>query len=208
MPGTIKEPVYLYNFKHIDSVEWMLANGIVSINSPMKCPNYRGIGNKKIIEKRSVKKVPIAPYGVLNDYIPFYFASLSPMLFKLTKEGLVFPEEIVYFVTSIERLEAHNHKYIFTDGHALMAISNFYNDIKYLTEIDWDIMRAKMWNNTPEDNNRQSRREAELLVRDKVLPQSIIGLAVYNKKYIVYLQGIIKKYGLDIDVVLRPKWYY
>ena len=51
--------------------------------------------------------------------------------------------------------------FVFTDGHAIMQLSKFYDDLGYLTEIDWDIMEEKYWRDTIEDPDRKRRRQAE-----------------------------------------------
>ena len=43
------------------------------------------------LEIKTVRKsmlVPLAPYGCVADYVPFYFAPRSPMLYKLHKGGV------------------------------------------------------------------------------------------------------------------------
>ena len=208
MSGTVPKPTILYRFTHIDNIEWMLSNGVPSINSSKKCPNYKGIGDKSIINKRALKSTSLFPGDNLNDYVPFYFAPSSPMLYLLTKNGKAFPQDIVYIVTSVEKLEELNQCIVFTDGHALMAFTKFYTDTNNLNALDWDIMKEKFWRNTLEDNDRQRRREAELLVKDEVLPHAILGLGVHNTKNEEYLKSLVIKSGQNIHVVRRPKWYY
>ncbi len=38
--------------------------------------------------------------------------------------------------------------FAFTDGHAVMDYSEFYDDLQFLNMIDWEIMQARYWNNT------------------------------------------------------------
>jgi len=49
-------------------------------------------------------QVPLAPYGCVADYVPFYFAPRSPMLYKLHKGGVPNytggQDPLVYLVSS------------------------------------------------------------------------------------------------------------
>jgi hypothetical protein len=208
MTGIPPKKVYVFRFTNIKNVKWILQNGIPSINSSLKYPMYKGVGEKSIIIRRGAKQVPIPPYGNLNDYVPFYFAPLSPMLYTLTKNGKIFPEETVFLVTSINELDKYDHSYVFTDGHALMVISNFYCDTQHLVEVDWPLMNDRIWRDTIEDNDRKRRREAEFLIKDLVQPQSIIALAGYSQKNCEDLQQIVTDLHINIRILHKPVWYY
>lgn len=43
------------------------------------------VGKDNIKEGRRRRTVPIGPGGVVADYVPFYFAPRSPMLFTIDK---------------------------------------------------------------------------------------------------------------------------
>ena len=53
---------------------------------------------------RKSVQVPLAPYGCVADYVPFYFAPRSPMLYKLHKGGVPNytggQDPLVYLVSS------------------------------------------------------------------------------------------------------------
>ena len=90
-------------------------------------PNFVNIGAGDIIEKRDNRLVDIAPHGRLSDYIPFYFAPLSPMLYKLRRNQ---QDDVIYIVTKATVIEAAKLSFIFTDGHALQVFSQFFNDLR------------------------------------------------------------------------------
>jgi ssDNA thymidine ADP-ribosyltransferase, DarT len=60
-----------------------LENGLFCRNSEDCDPDYYNIGYKNLIDKRGSRIVPVEPGGVLNDYVPFYFAPRSPMLYSI-----------------------------------------------------------------------------------------------------------------------------
>jgi hypothetical protein len=45
--------------------------------------NHRNIAYEGIQERRAGITVPITPDGTLHDYVPFYFAPRSPMLYAI-----------------------------------------------------------------------------------------------------------------------------
>jgi hypothetical protein len=125
--------------------------------------------------------VPCGPGGSLHDYVPFYFTKLSPMLFTINKGNV--PCEggqgaLVHLVSTVQRVVAAGLGYAFSDGHGIMAYSNFYDDVAHLGEVDWDVVGSRYWADTIEDGDRKRRKQAEFLVRDR-LPLSILsGLIV------------------------------
>lgn len=51
---------------------------------------------------------------------------------------------IVHLVTSIEAITNAGLAFTFTDGHAVMDYSNFYDDLDDLRVIDWDVLNSKL----------------------------------------------------------------
>lgn len=45
-------------------------------------------------------------------------------------------EEIVYIITSLDRIKALNLPYFFTDGHVRSVTATAYNDDKHLERLD------------------------------------------------------------------------
>lgn len=70
----------IWRIVHRDNLPWILDNGLHSGNSPVKAPNWVSIGSAELINKRATHPVPMAPGGMLNDYVPFYFTPFSVML--------------------------------------------------------------------------------------------------------------------------------
>lgn len=69
--------------------------------------------------------VRVRPGGVVADYVPFYFAPRSPMLYAIHmgnvaeyNDGI---DPLVYIVTSVERLLALGLAVVTTDRNAALA---------------------------------------------------------------------------------------
>ncbi len=129
---------------------------------------YVSIAHQHIKDRRARKAVPGAPGGKLADYVPFYFAPRSPMLYAINMGNVQDYADgqrpIVHLVSSAEAVQVAGLPFTFTDGHAEMDISRFFTDLHDLDKVDWEMMQAKYWNDTLQDGDRKRRRQAEFLV--------------------------------------------
>lgn len=214
MPGVRPEPLRLYRIVHIENVEYILRNGIYTRQSPNNDPNYINIGDSTLIIQRSDYPIPMAGYGNLGDYIPFYFSGHSPMLLNIktgyrgiTKRP---QHEIVYLVCQLDEIIKNCDHWIFTDGHAKDRLTSFHTNLDALDEIDWDMVREQYWAPTEEDYGRQRRKQAEFLVKDHVSIGCIEGIVVRDKKRESIVQELINELGmtLKLKVDTTNKLYY
>lgn len=125
------------------------------------------------------------------------------MMFKKIEQ-----ENIIYLVSSIEKLIESEVKFVFTDGHSYAEITEYFNDIQNLSKIDWQTVFSKRWYNTPDDPDRKRRKEAECLVYKELMLNGILGIAVYNQKAVNYISSVLQKNNLIIPVLTKPEWYY
>ena len=75
----------LVHFTHADNLESIVRHGIECDAAMQAGRLTTEIGNHEIKQRRRARVVPIAPGGVVADYVPFYFAARSPMLYVITK---------------------------------------------------------------------------------------------------------------------------
>ncbi|KAA0958732.1 DUF4433 domain-containing protein [Planococcus sp. ANT_H30] len=168
---------------------------------------YQDIANPRIQERRSTTSIPLAPHGSLHEYVPFYFAARSPMLYSVLHNGTN-QEEMVYLVTDTETIDQSGVPYLFTDGHAIMVISEFYSDLTELNKIDWPLMEDPFWKDTEEDPDRKRRRQAEFLVHKKVPIQLFTGFAVINQLAKDRVEELLKNHQVNKPVGIRRHFYY
>lgn len=162
---------------------------------------------------RALVKTPLN--GVLHDYVPFYFATRSPILYAHHKQkvipGFDVQSDLIYLVSNLKILSDRSLNYAFTDGHAAMEISSFYHEFKDLKEIDWNIMRSTNWQNTIEDPDRKRRRQAEFLVKDFFPLHFIQKICVYDKNRKKFVASILEKNignSLIKNVFVQKNWYF
>lgn len=149
---------------------------------------------------------------MVADYVPFYFAPRSPMLYTIYKGNVEGYEQgqrpVVHLVSAVEDAVALGKPWCFTDGHAEMAFSRFFDDLKDLDKIDWSVMKSKMWNDTDAQPDRKRKRQAEFLVHD-FFPWSAIGaIGVIDADVESEVLNLIGKNPHQPQVVVKRNWYY
>jgi len=207
----VPSPAYIYRIVHRNNLQIIIEDGKIAAPSRAVNSNYIPIGETELIRQRGSKNITIEPFGEMTDYISFYFGVRSPMLYCIYHGFDVQQRpqnEIIYLVSSIETLELHGCKYVFTDGHSFAAISRFFNDKDNLGEVDWNAVRLKRWNNTPDDPDRKRRKEAECLVYQEMPFEAIIGIGVYNQESFDYISNILSVNNISVPVRIKPEWYY
>lgn len=181
---------------------------------PDRDADYVPIGETALIQSRSTKKIIIdkSDLGTLSEYIPFYFGNRPPMLYAI-QHGYDVPklpaEDVVYLVSSLNKLKEHGCKYIFTDGHAYDALSQFFNDEAFLANIDWEMVHNRVWKNTPNDPDRKRRKQAECLISMEMPLAAIDCFVVYNQRCLEFVQNLLQTFSLsNFNVHINSQWYY
>ncbi len=168
----IPRPTYVYHITHLKNLPLILAAGGLRTCRTLRSEqaSYTDIAYQTLQDRRAHTQVPCGAGGTLHDYVPFYFAPRSPMLFKISKQSEPQHQEgqtpIIHLVSTIEQVQQAGGRFAFTDGHGIMELTNFYDDLTKLDCVDWQIMNTQYWRDTIEDNDRKRRRQAEFLVYD------------------------------------------
>jgi ssDNA thymidine ADP-ribosyltransferase, DarT len=158
-------------------------------------------------------RITLAPYGCVADYVPFYFAPRSPMLFKLAKGGVPTytdgQDPLIYLVSTVEAVVQAGLPYLFSDGNCAAAVTQVSGDLALLESmVDWAVMRGRMWSNTAEDPDRMRRRMAEFLVHERVPLRCMAGIAVRTQQMRERVDESLTAHGVTLTVRVRPTWYY
>lgn len=205
----------IYHFTDANNIPGILRSGCVYSKSSLSGDLQRtDISHYDIQQRRQRKSVGCGPGGVLHDYVPFYFATRSPMMYAISQGSVAGcrseTSRLVYLASSIEKIREADLGFIFTDGHATKAFTQMYDDFSNLGEIDWPLMREKYWRDTDEDNDRSRRRQAEFLVHDSFPWEAVEYMAVKNMDMKHRLEKYLKKEwpGKARSVESRPGWYF
>jgi hypothetical protein len=137
---------------HIQNISHILQHGITHKSSVNANLNYVPIGNSTLINRRDTEPVRLANNNYfIGDYIPFYFATRTPMLYDIQtgySVPQIAPQSIVYYVCHTEDIIKQGLDFVFTDGHAVNPLSDFYppQEVANLEMIlDLEAIRTNQW---------------------------------------------------------------
>jgi hypothetical protein len=204
----------IYHITHIENLPTILAQERLWCDreSAQRGLTKIGIAHAHIKERRAKRVVPTGPGGTLADYVPFYFAPRSPMLFAIHRNQVVGYQggqsDIVHLVSTAESVQTSGRAFVFSDGHADMAISTFFSDLADLKQVDWKMMKETYWNDKPSDGDRKRRRQAEFLTHG-FFPWNLVSeLGVMNQAMAGKVNSLLAGAAHVPIVSVRRNWYY
>ncbi|MBK8444412.1 MAG: DUF4433 domain-containing protein [Sphingobacteriales bacterium] len=199
----------LFRMTHIENIPHILQNGITHSASANANPNFVAIGDNSLIATRN--SFLLNNGKLLGDYIPFYFGYRTPMLFVIQKGfNMVTPtpaEDIVYCVSSVQKMIDLKLDFVFTDGHAIDGFTSQYTkgDIQNIDSlIDKNAINAKYWKDE-NDLDIKRRKEAEFLVLGDIVCDGLLGYVTYNE---IAKKRIIDFGADESKVVAKPEYYF
>jgi hypothetical protein len=207
-------PTFIYHITHVDNLRSILADGRLCTYNELCETGKRhvSIAYQDIQERRAKIIVPCGRGGTLHEYVPFQFAPRSPMLYTINKGNVPSYSEgqnpLLHLVSTIESVRDAGLSFIFTNGHAIMRLTDFFDDLARLNQVDWELMRARYWYDTVNDSDRKRRRQAEFLVHKFFPWQLITGIGVINSQMGVQVTALLQNSEHKPEVVIRPNWYY
>jgi hypothetical protein len=193
---------------HIENIQHILQNGITHSTSVKANPNFVPIGDGSLITTRN--NFLLNNGRRLGEYIPFYFGVRTPML-NVVQNGFnmvasTTSENIVYCVSSVQKIIDLLLDFVFTDGHAIDGFTTQYNleDIQNIdTILDKKAINAKYWKDE-NDLDLKRRKESEFLVLSDVAHEAILGYITANEN----AKNRVIKFGADADKVHIKSDYY
>ena len=204
----------LFHLTHISNLPSIVTDGLYSDSDMMDSQQLvTEIGHPEIKARRRDRPVPLPPGGVVADYVPFYFAARSPMLFLIARgsvptyaEG---QDEVVHLLTSVEDLSTHGLRFVFTDRNAALGYARYGRDPQVLDQyIDWEIMEARMWRDTTDEPDRKEKRMAELLVHRHVPWQMISFVVTKNEQLAQRARRVLDNVQAMNPVYVESGWYF
>lgn len=135
------------------------------------------------------------------------------MLFTISRGNVPGAEgvqsAIVHLVADVETVARSGHAFVFTDGHAVMALTNFFNDLAELRQLDWDSVNSRNWG-APYDATLETKRkkQAEFLVHHELPWDAVHEIGVMTEESAVTTRQLISVAHHQPPVTVRPDWYY
>jgi hypothetical protein len=201
--------IYLFRMTHIENIPHILQNGITHSSSINANPNFVPIGDNSLISSRN--SFVLKNGKRLGEYVPFYFGVRTPMLYVVQNGfNMVAPtpaENIVYCVSSVQKIIDLKLDFVFTDGHAVDSFTSQYtaDDIQNIeTILDKNAISAKYWKDE-NDLDRKRRKEAEFLVLGNIANDAILGYLTYNEN----AKNRVVNFGAEIkNVHIKSDFYF
>ena len=223
--SSMPNPVRLFHITAIANLPDICATGaLLSKNLGVSAGiAYQNIAHPGAQGARSVKSAPNPPGGVVHDYVPFYFAPRSPMLFVINGGRVVGcpwrQQDIVHLETTVERVTTGGVPFVFYDRNATLAFSTAYTDLAELDVIAWDLLTevptldgfCKFWQsdaNKLQYADRMERRQAEFLVKDRVPLECFIRIGVIDNQRAEEVGAILARHGLELPIKVMHEWYF
>ncbi len=101
-------PTPLYHFTHVSHLASIVKDGLLSDTDAVRTGALIvEVGHAGIKERRRGRMVPIGPGGAVSDYVPFYFAPRSPMMYAIHRGNVPTYAELGTGIDSLVRLSPH-----------------------------------------------------------------------------------------------------
>ena len=171
------------------------------------------VGMSEIKQRRLEQRVvQCHPDTTVGQYVPFYFCPRAPMLGAI-HVGRVKGVEggqraILHLVTDLTAVSGSDLEYVFSNGHAAMRFSEFFDDLADLDGLDWERIASDDWRDTPDDNDRKRRKQAEFLVHGFFPWRLVSEIGVFDSRVQERVVEILGKTEHKPPVNVRRMWYY
>jgi hypothetical protein len=184
---------------------------------------YQNIAYQTVQSRRSVKVISVGPQGMLHDYVPFYFAPRSPMLYTINLGNVpncpYRQDDIVHIEMTLQDLVGGGEQFVFFDMNAALAISTPYSDLRDLDKIAWDLIcesptldgYCKYFRSNTANHRyalRMEKRQAEFLVHRTVSIDYVRKIGVSNGAKKLQVEQILRQHNKNISVEVRQDWYF
>jgi hypothetical protein len=181
------------------------------------------IAYQHIQGRRALREISIAPGGTLHDYVPFYFAPRSPMLFTINQGNVpncnYRQDDIVHLVSTAQQIRILTRPFVFSDIHAALDYARFFGDLAELNEIEWQIFFEEprrdgyciYWQNrhTPAHHvRRRETRQAEFLVHECVPLAAISEVCVRTTACESRVRAALAGTGWNPTIRVVAGWYF
>lgn len=207
---------YVWHFTHVSNLSGIVEEGaLVSEGSGVKFTNVASEAIKDTRRTRLVQPLD-GPYPsglMVADHVPWYVAARSPMLYCVCKgynvdyhEG---PDPLVFLGMRLGDLAATGATWCFSDRNAATVLAEFSVRVESIgTFMDFDLLTRERWNNTEDDQDRKSRRAAEVLVAHRVPIELISQVVTYSDSRGAEARAIFADVSGDRQYVTKPELYY
>jgi hypothetical protein len=190
---------FIYHFTHIDNLPALLKTGFLANNHPdFPACGHHSVAERGIQCRRAEMPVTCGPGGVVHDYVPLYFGSVSLMLLGVINKKNVDQMDILYFEFPIALVSRDD--VVFTDASAnTKPPPNFYSDPVELGKLNWAEIDSLKWKSASDALRHQ--RMAEVLVHAHLPLQSAQRVVVWNEMIKERVQAHVSAAGVHFPAI-------
>lgn len=212
MPRPI--PTAVMHFTRVEHLPSIIANGLESDTRAQASGLLQiEVGALGIKQRRRERVMRLDPGGTVADYVPFYFAPRSPMMYVIDKGRVPTYQDgcdkVIYLASTLERLAGTGLVVRLSDRNAVFAhaaVIDLEGDVD--GHIDWDLMLSRYWHDTLSQPDRKERRMAECLVHQVVPWAAFDEVVAKNDSTAEEARVALAAAGRTTNVAVRPGWYY
>lgn len=222
---TIPQPVRIFHITAIANLAQLCAAGELRSKALLaqNGQGYSNIAYQGAQSTRAVRAVTAGPGGVVHDYVPFYFAPRSPMLYTINRGNVAGctwrQNDIVHIESTVDQVVAQQLPFVFFDRNATLVYSKAYDSLTDLGQVAWGLITehpcldgyCQYWHSKSGDptyGDRMERRQAEFLVHQRFPLALSTRIGVANAAAKVTVDAILARAGIGVPVVVKPEWYF
>jgi hypothetical protein len=119
-------------------------------------------------------------------------------------------QPLIYLVSTAQTVRDAGLGFVFSDGHGIAIFTQWFDDLTKLDQVDWRAVQARYWADTPQNMDRQRRKQAEFLIH-RFCPWDLIQeIAVVNVTVRDRVTAILADFPSEHRRPVRTKsnWYY
>lgn len=212
----------IHHITHIANLASIIERGELACDADVAREGLceQSIAYDSIKERRRRRRVEtlageeIAAGGVLPDYVPFYFSNRTPMLGAIN-QGLVpayqgRQNDVVYLVSTAEAVAETELVWCFTDGHAVEAVTQFYDALSDLRFVDWDAVSTWRWGGRwlVANPDVKRKKQAEFLVHERFPWALVERIGVLDEGMARRVRALMTGAAHKPKVAIEPNWYF
>ncbi len=197
----------IYHITDVANLPGILAGGGLQSDAAMAGQEHTRIGYDHIKHRRLTEtRVACCSNRFVGEFVPFYYCPRSPMLFVLnlgrTGREPGCQRTVIHLVSTVATATALNRPWAISDGNAGAAYPSFYADLRALASLDWEAIRARMW------QGRTSQKSAEFLVADFFPFTAIEAIGCQNSAVADEVNRALANATHRPTVHVHTDWYY
>ena len=213
MPSSPK----IYHITLVDNLASIVANhGLVSdakrITNQLSC----SLVGMSTIKQRRLQEIEVSCYPgtKVGQYVPFYFCPRSIMLYILHKgnhQELTYKggqQPIVHLQADLNSVihwaNTQNINWAFSDRNAGAYLATFYNDLSYLSQLNWSAIRATNF----QDAQIKEGKQAEFLMFDFFPWQLIEKIGTFDNTIVPSIQNVLTSIKHKPMISVERNWYF